>query len=249
MLDTQEGCQERILIPGDNFITIKMQYLNILITLLSPFMMHRYEIMPRVSQIQQVVWLSYNNVAIVKDKDILIYSFSDSKVEKIGEREENDFVGIDSDNNISLCRIEHFIIDSKDDFSTKFTVNGKELYFFETIRPIWMYKEKIVAVTAMDFLETHYYEIDINTGETREIDPPREKTYLINIPKNLIIKKGYFLNSNRYILEDIWGNLYLKRYYFSTNTFSSFFKLIMKKMYRNMVESSWIENVTHIIQI
>ncbi len=152
---------------------------------------HR-ELIPNITNPQQVLWTDMGHVVFVKDADIFEYDIVEKTLENIGIREPNEFVGLDKDGNIVLCGIEHFLINSKDEFSTVFTINGKELKFFPTIRPISLDGDTIIAVTALDFLEQHYYEISITSGEIIEIDQPKNIEF-----QTLSIQK------------DILGNVYL----------------------------------------
>jgi len=157
---------------------------------------HR-ELIPNITNPQQVIWKDMDHVIFVKDADIFEYNTVEKTLENIGTRKSNQFVGLDENRDIVLCGIEHFMITSKEEFSTVFTINGKELKFFPTIRPISLKGDTIVAVTALDFLEQHYYEISIDSGEINEIEEPK------NI-SNTLIK-----NMVLYVQTDILGNVYL----------------------------------------
>lgn len=133
---------------------------------------HR-ELIPNITNPQQVIWKDMDHIIFVKDADIFEYNIVEKALENVGQRKPNEFVGLDGDKNIVLCVIEHFLINSKDEFSTIFTIDGKELKFFPTIRPISLQGDTIIAMTAMDFLEQHYYEISIASGEMKEIDEPK----------------------------------------------------------------------------
>jgi len=152
---------------------------------------HR-ELIPEITAPQQIFWKNPENVIFVKDSDIFEFNIVKRSLSKIGNREPNEFVGLDENKAIILCRIEHFIIDSEDEFSTLFTIQDKELRFFPTIRPISLDGDTIIAMTALDFLEQHYYEISISRGDMKEISIP-EAT-----------EKGPI-----YIEEDTLGNVYL----------------------------------------
>lgn len=173
-----------------------------------------FHMIDNITNVQQVIFKNDNEIIFVKDSDILNYNVEERLIRKIGKRNSNDFVGIDDEGNILLCTIEHFLIDSYDDFSTRFTVRNlkedteKELEFFETIRPIYMDNEKIVAVTAMDFLKQYQYLIDLNDGSMEEIDIEK-KRLPVKIPEGIDVRDIYFLNRNMYVIEDIFGNLYL----------------------------------------
>lgn len=152
---------------------------------------HR-ELIPDIINPQQVIWKDINHVIFVKDADIFEYDIVEKTLENIGTREPNEFVGLDENSDIILCGIQHYIINSKDEFSTVFTINGKELKFFPTIKPISLKGDTIIAMTAMDFLEQHYYEISIASGEREEIEKP-----------------GDTEDRALYIEEDMHGNAYL----------------------------------------
>jgi hypothetical protein len=155
---------------------------------------HR-ELIKDISNPQQVFWRDMDHVIFVKESDIFEFDIVEKTLRNIGSREPNEFVGLDNDKNIVLCKIEHFLIDSEDEFSTIFTINGKVIKIFPTIRPISLKEDTIVAMTALDFLEQHYYEISIANGEIKEIEKP----------KNISDVKDKTL----YIQKDIVGNLYL----------------------------------------
>lgn len=171
---------------------------------------HR-ELIPNITNPQQVIWKDMDHVIFVKDADISEYDVVEKTLENIGTREPNEFVGLDENGNIVLCGIEHFMIDSKDEFSTVFTVNAKDLKFFPTIRPISLKGDTIIAVTAMDFLEQHYYEISITSGDIKEIEEP----------KNI---QG-IRDKRMYIQKDILGNIYLN---YDTRELLRYFIRILK---------------------
>lgn len=155
---------------------------------------HR-ELIPELTNPQQVMWRDMGNVIFVKDEDIFQYDIFEKTLEKIGAREPNEFVGLDGNGDILLCGIQHFIIDSEDEFSTTLTVNGKDLKFFPTIRPISLGGDTIIAMTALDFLEQHYYEISIASEEIKEIDEPmRKEKKTIYIEKDM--EGDIYLNYN-----------------------------------------------------
>lgn len=152
---------------------------------------HR-ELIPSIVDPQQIIWKDMGHVIFVKDEDIFEYDIVKKTLENIGTRKPNEFVGLDAEKNIVLCGIEHFIINSKAEFSTVFTVNGKELRFFPTIKPIALNGDTIIAKTAMDFLEQHYYEISIANGEMKEIEEPKDTNERV-----------------LYMEKDVLGNVYL----------------------------------------
>ena len=158
---------------------------------------------------EQVIWKSNDEILLIEEEKIYSHIISKRETSFLMERYPNDFVGIDAEGNIILCSIEHFTISSMDEFSTKFTVLGKEYYFFETIRPISLNEEEIIAVTAMDFLEKHFYKIMLNDGSMEEIHEPKRRSFEINIQTDMYVKKVYGRDSNLYIIQDIFGNLYV----------------------------------------
>ncbi|MDD4381941.1 MAG: hypothetical protein PHE21_01180 [Candidatus Dojkabacteria bacterium] len=110
---------------------------------------------------------------IVDDENIFELNVFKNGFKKIGERKPNEFVGVDH-GRLIYCKIEHFLIYSENDFSTKFTILDsdrnviKELKYFETIRPLYVNSEYIYAITALDFLEQHKYSIKIQDGILNE---------------------------------------------------------------------------------
>jgi len=158
---------------------------------------------------EQVIWKSNDEILLIEEEKIYSHIISNRETSFVMERNPNDFVGIDDEGNIIFCSIEHFTISSMDEFSTKFTVLGKEYYFFETIRPIFLNEEEIIAVTAMDFLEKHFYKIMLNDGSMEEIHEPKRRSFEINIQTDMYVKKVYGRDSNLYIIQDIFGNLYV----------------------------------------
>ena len=132
------------------------------------------KLIPNITNPEQVIWEDMGHVIFVKDENIFEYDILKGDMVKVGERRKNEFVGIGEDGNLVLCEINHFVINSKDEFSTVFKVNGKELKFFPTIRPISLRGDIIVAKTALDFLEQHSYEIHISEGSIREIPRPTD---------------------------------------------------------------------------
>lgn len=152
---------------------------------------HR-ELIPDIVNPQQILWKDMAHVIFVKDENILEYDITEKSFLNVGTRRPNEFVGLDENGNITLCGIEHFLINSEDEFSTTFTVNGKDLKFFPTVKPISLNGDTIIAMTALDFLEQHYYEISVLSGEMKEIEKP-----------NITIEKII------YIEKDILGNIYL----------------------------------------
>lgn len=129
-------------------------------------------LVPNITNPEQVILEDIGHVILVKDENILEYDILKDEMRKIGVRKVNEFVGLGKDGNLVLCEINHFVINSYDDFSTVFRVNGKELKFFPTIRPISLRGDVIIAKTALDFLEQHYYEIHISDGSIKEIPRP-----------------------------------------------------------------------------
>lgn len=150
-------------------------------------------LIPNIVNPQQVIWLNDFSVLLVSDSPIEKLNIITKDTELVGQRLPNEFVGLDERNNIILCKFENFLISSKDQYSTTFTIDGKVMKFFPTIRPIYLKNNSLIAVTSIDFLEKHYYKIDIKTGYIEEIARPEN------------IK-----NTSRYIESDVFGNIYLK---------------------------------------
>ncbi len=176
-----------------------MGYLKTVIYLLSVLISgQRTEYMvANIVDVQQVIHVDTQRVLLVNEESILEMDVLQRDVEEIGKREGNEFVGYDD--GLIFCRIEHYIIQREKEFSTKFTVLDsergivKELSFFETIRPLYMDKDIVIATTAVDFLEKHFYKIDIASGEMEEI-------FLKDIKK-----KDMIVN----VREDVFGNVWV----------------------------------------
>jgi len=176
-----------------------MGYLKTVIYLLSVLISgERTEYMvPNIVDIQQVIHVDIHTVLLVNEESILEVDVLKKEVKEIGKRQKNEFVGYDS--SLMFCKIEHYIIQSEDEFSTRFTVLDSErgvikgLSFFETIRPLYMDKNIIIATTAVDFLEKHFYKINIESGNMEEI-------FLKDIPKQEMIVN---------VREDIFGNVWV----------------------------------------
>ena len=73
-----------------------------------------------------------------------------------------------------------------------------------------MNEEKIVAVTAMDFLEQHSYKIGMESGEKGDIFT-KETDIKTKIKREISIKKIYEFRKKIYVIEDIFGNVYVYR--------------------------------------
>lgn len=176
-----------------------MEYLKAVIYLFSVLISgERTEyIVPNVVDIQQVVYVNPIRVLLVNEGSLLEVDILNRSVKEIGAKEGNEFVGYD--NGLIFCKIEHYIIQSEDEFSTEFVVLDdkrevvKELRFFETIRPLYIDRDIIVATTAVDFLEKHFYKIDIESKDMEEI-------FLENIPR-----KESVVN----VREDVFGNVWV----------------------------------------
>jgi hypothetical protein len=175
-----------------------------------------FHMISNITNVQQVLFKNRNEIVLVKDGDIFLYNVESRELSEVGERDPNDFVGLTSNGEILLCSMEHFLIDSYDDFSTKFTIRnlgedqGKEMKFFETIRPIYLDEEKIIAVTAIDFLEQHRYLIDLEDGSMEEL-VVEKKSFGVKVPESIEVKDVHYYNKEMYVLEDVFGNMYLYR--------------------------------------
>lgn len=190
-----------------------------------------FELIEGISSPHQVSWISNEEVLIVQEKDIFKYNILSKDLEKLGEREPNSFVSVNSKGELMFCEFEHFIINSPEEFSTIFRIKDmdgdliKEIKVFETIRPIYMDDEKIVAVTAMDFLEEHFFKIDIESEEKEEIDSPARR-YTLDIPKYIDVRRVFVRSENLYIIEDMNGNLILYNNLTSTKTIIPIFTAV-----------------------
>ncbi len=149
-------------------------------------------VIPNITSPEQVIWEDISHVIFVKDGNIFEYDIFNKERRKIGQRNQNEFVGIGDDGNLILCEIEHSIITSTEEFSTVFRIDGKELKFFPTIQPIYLHADMILAKTALDFLEQHYYEIHISDGSMREVP------------------KLAYIDSGLGIYGDEMGNVYMR---------------------------------------
>jgi len=189
-----------------NILTYIQIFLHVISVL--PLIEETY-LIENITSPEQIIWKSNDEILLIEEGKIYSHIISKRESTFIMERDPNDFVGIDSEGNIIFCSIEHFTISSMEEFSTKFTVLGKEYYFFETIRPIFLNENEIIAVTAMDFLEKHFYRIILKDGSMEEISEPNKRVFEIDIPKDIYVKKVYGRDSNLYIIQDIFGNLYV----------------------------------------
>ncbi len=150
------------------------------------------ELVPNITNPEQVIWEDITHVIFVKDENIFEYDILGKEMVKIGERFPNEFVGLGEDGNIRLLRFEHFVINTPEEYSTVFYIDEKELRFHPTIRPLYFKNDTIYAVTALDFLEQHYYEIHILDGSIKEIPKPA------------------YIKSSLGIYEDIYGNIFVR---------------------------------------
>lgn len=176
-----------------------MRYLKTVIYFLSVLISgERTEYMvANIVDIQQVIYVDTQRVLVVNEGSVLEVDVLQRGVREIGKRDGNEFVGYGD--GLVFCRIEHYIIQSEKEFSTEFTVLNeqrevvKELSFFETIRPLYIDEDIIIATTAVDFLEKHFYKIDLASGDMEEI-------FLEYVPK-----KKNFVN----VREDVFGNVWV----------------------------------------
>lgn len=199
-----------------------MEYLKILSALLFSFSNifldseknNSFSLIENISNVQQVVWVNKENVLLVKDSDVFLLKTTTNELRSISKRNSNEFVGLGR-KDLLFCGIEHYMINSKEEFSTVFKIYNeerelvKEMKFFETIRPLFMNEDVIVAVTALDFLEEHFYEIQMGSGEYKEI-VLKKKVFNIKIPRGFDTKRVFVKDEDTYIVEDMFGNLYLK---------------------------------------
>lgn len=176
-----------------------MKYIKIIICFLLSFLSQQKigYMLPNIRDIQQVIRITPYKYLIINEKDILKINILTKKITKVGNRHSNEFIGYD--NGLIFCKIEHYIISSNKEFSTKFIIFDerrsviKELKFFETIRPLYINRNIIIATTAVDFLEKHFYKISIENSSIEEI----------------FLKEKYEKRFYPNISEDIFGNVWV----------------------------------------
>lgn len=193
---------ERILI-----LVIKyMQYIKTILYILSMLISGEKTsfLLPNINSIDQIIYINEYKYIIVEDENIFEFNAFKRGFKKISEREVNEFVGI-GNKGLIFCNIEHFLIYSEDEYSTKFTIMDnnrnivKELKFFETIRPLYINDKYIYAITALDFLEQHTYIIDIQNESLTEV-----KTFLTRINRSVHFRRDMFGNVTvSYAIRDI----------------------------------------------
>jgi hypothetical protein len=131
--------------------------------------------LPNITNTDQIIYINEYKYILVDDENIFEFNALERSLTKVDKRKGNEFIGT-YNNKLLFCIIEHFLIYSADEYSTKFTILDsnrkviKNLKFFETIRPLYMNGQYIYAVTALDFLEQHRYVIDLQTGLLREVN-------------------------------------------------------------------------------
>lgn len=176
------------------------------------------DIIDNVISPQQVLKLSQNELIFVVNEEVLLYKTDSKELEVIANRAPNEFIGINN-GEILFCAFQHYTIDSPEQFSTKFLLYDskhnliKQFLFFETIRPIDIANNQIIAITAVDFLQQHKYSIDITSGERIEIalDTDEEDSTIednIRKPNDLNIKQIKKIGESEYVIIDIFGNTY-----------------------------------------
>ncbi|HOZ44788.1 MAG TPA: hypothetical protein PLN39_02170 [Candidatus Dojkabacteria bacterium] len=192
--------------------------LNTLLEILSSIILStQFFLVEGITSPQQVLIPNQKSILFVQDEQIVQYDLDRRKYEKIGERKQNELVGIGGNGELLFCEFEHFTIYSEDEFSSIFRVKNlegeieKELKFFETIRPVYMNDRYIIAVTAVDFLEQHTYRIEVDSGEKKEIFVPRKQLFRPDIPKDILIRNIYEHERKVYVIEDLFGNVYIYR--------------------------------------
>ncbi|HNR53179.1 MAG TPA: hypothetical protein PKI16_01745 [Candidatus Dojkabacteria bacterium] len=192
-----------------------MEYLKMLVFLFfSLFSQEKVEYMlPNIVDVQQIVEVTPQKVLLVNEGDILQLDVLGRKVKKVGKRNGNEFVGYDG--GLLFCKIEHYIIDSEDEFSTKFTVLDeekdvvRELQFFETIRPLYIDNNIIVATTAIDFLGRHFYKISVESGEMKEIflEDLGQKKNITNVREDVFGNVWVSFSTKKVVLTHILTHL------------------------------------------
>ncbi len=192
--------------------------LNTLVKILSSIILStQFFLVEGITSPQQVLIPNQESILFVQDDQIVQYDLDRRKYEKIGERKQNELVGIGGNGELLFCEFEHFTIYSEDEFSSIFKIKNskgdieKEFKFFETIRPVYMNEEYVIAVTAVDFLEQHTYRIERESGNKKEIFVPRKQIFRPNIPEYILIKNIYEYERKVYVIEDLFGNVYIYR--------------------------------------
>ncbi len=227
-----------ILIRGNNIIFKYMIRILLIIFLLHTLAIccplgKSLELIEGINSPDQIQWISDNEVLMVKNQDIYIYNIYSKSFIKLGERKPNSLVGLGLNNRLLFCEFEHFIIHSPEEFSTIFRIKDsegnlkKELKIFETIRPIFINEEEIFAMTAVDFLEEHYYKINIETEEKIEIENPIEESTL-DIPKYIDLRRAFLRNKDMCIIEDMMGNILLYSTIIKTERIMPIFTAVFK---------------------
>lgn len=197
---------------------VEKNMLNTLVKILSSIILStQFFLVEGITSPQQVLIPNQESILFVQDDQIVQYDLDRRKYEKIGERKQNELVGIGGNGELLFCEFEHFTIYSEDEFSSIFKIKNskgdieKEFKFFETIRPVYMNEEYVIAVTAVDFLEQHTYRIERESGNKKEIFVPRKQIFRPNIPEYILIKNIYEYERKVYVIEDLFGNVYIYR--------------------------------------
>lgn len=152
-------------------------------------------LLPNINNPDQIIYINDYKYIIVDDENIFEFNAFNRSLKREDKREPRQFIGV-GNNGLLFCNIEHYIINSEDEYSTRFIILDnnrkvtKELKFFETIRPLYINDRYIYAVIALDFLEQH--------------------TYVIDIQKELLIEVNSFpnrINRSVHFKSDIFGNI------------------------------------------
>ena len=174
---------------------------------------------------QKIIWLTEQDVIIVDKYDIYKYNIYTEEKIFLAKNDNDYFVGITSTEQLEYCSYTNRRISSLEEYSTTIDIYDDtntllhSYDYFETILPIYFRDNIIIAKTSVDFLEQHYYKIDIDTGEKEEYYPNMvNKKY--SVKKDIKVKVIFPLNEDIYFIEDIFGNLYLYRKIYITPLFS-----------------------------
>lgn len=176
---------------------------------------NEWYLLESVVNIDQVIWLDDSHTYIVSEEKVLLVDLRNGSRVESGERGVNELVGIDKEGDLLYCRFENFSISKIGEYSTYAKIyNGgreliKEFKFLETLRPILLYDTKLVLVTALDILEERYFEADLGDGTYKEI-PVKFRDFNVYIPKGMQVKEVYYRSNDRYIVEDLFGNVYVR---------------------------------------
>jgi hypothetical protein len=87
-----------------------------------------------------------------------------------------------------ICSWENFEISSPEEFSTliswsKYGSSPEDIWIKKTVKPIKCLPDKIIAANAFPTLQEKYYEINLETGDSKEIN--EEEIQSQEVPQNI----------------------------------------------------------------